>query len=853
MDENLQRLKVFKELDDQLTKKYATTAETAAIVKTLIDAIRDIKSSLEAKIGTHNSEWDRKISSTLSDLQDLDLKAQKLIIESRQSSLKDVKDLAKQLTDEINRVKDLIPDSFDPSELEQKLVDLESKIPEIIPETSEAIRDKLETLKDEERLDASAIKNLPTSVEKIIRGGTMRTPEVLVLGEQLASPGPKVNHGLLYVKDNGAGSSALYFLDDQGLETQLGSGSGTSAFLGLTDAPHSYAGQVGKLVAVNGTEDALEFVDASTGAVTTVFGRAGDVAAQANDYTWAQVDKTLADITDIPLRSHTNLQDIGTNTHADIDTHIASTSNPHSVTAVQTGAVPLVGGATISNNIEFADAYPTGPGTTPTLPDELVDLRYVTALAQGFTFKEAVRVATTANITLSGAQTIDGVSVVAGDRVLVKNQSNPIQNGIYEAASAGWTRTTDFDQDAEVFQGAAMLVLNGSTQVATQWAQNAVDPIVGTDPITFIQISAPVLFEAGDGLDLASTTFSLDLKANDGLAIKSTELGVDYDDSSIGIVTNKLAVKAGGVTNAMLAGSIADSKLLTISTAGKVSGAALTSLSSTPSGAGIMPIANLATGTPTGSKFIRDDGVLAVPAGGGTVQSVTGLNTNNADPANPVVRVSVDGSTITGSGTPADPLVSVGAGSSSLDILTITGTVDDSNVTFTATEEPGLLVINGAIYKTTGGAYTWSYSVGTITLSTPVGTGGTIYGLRSGSNGGGIESAGITIDGGGNAISTGSKGYISFPYGGTVSSWTILADQSGSIVVDVKKCTYGGFPTTSTIAGSEKPTLSSAQKNQDVALSSFSTTITAGDIWEFVVDSASTVTRVHLIFKIIKE
>ena len=70
---------------------------------------------------------------------------------------------------------------------------------------------------------------------------------------------------------------------------------------------------------------------------------------------------------------------------------------------------------------------------------------------------------------------------------------------------------------------------------------------------------------------------------------------------------------AGALPVANIPSSIPDSKLSTISTAGKVSGAALTSLSSTPSGAGRVPIANLASGTPDGTKFVRDDGVLAVP------------------------------------------------------------------------------------------------------------------------------------------------------------------------------------------------------------------------------------------------
>jgi hypothetical protein len=66
----------------------------------------------------------------------------------------------------------------------------------------------------------------------------------------------------------------------------------------------------------------------------------------------------------------------------------------------------------------------------------------------------------------------------------------------------------------------------------------------------------------------------------------------------------------------------------------------------------------------------------------------------------------------------------------SFTVLTATGTVDDSNATFTFTDEPQLVVINGAAYAPTGGAITWSYNAGTVTLSSAVGTGGNIYAMK---------------------------------------------------------------------------------------------------------------------------
>ncbi len=113
------------------------------------------------------------------------------------------------------------------------------------------------------------------------------------------------------------------------------------------------------------------------------------------------------------------------------------------------------------------------------------------------------------------------------------------------------------------------------------------------------------------------------------------------------------------------------------------------------------------------------------------------------------------------------------------------------------------------------------------------------------------RSLNFVIDGGGSAITTGKKGVIVLDGNYTVTGWTIIADQSGSIVVDVNRATYTNFPTTASIAGTELPTLSSAQKNEDLTLSSWTTTLSARDVLEFEVDSASTVTRVTVALRLV--
>jgi len=107
----------------------------------------------------------------------------------------------------------------------------------------------------------------------------------------------------------------------------------------------------------------------------------------------------------------------------------------------------------------------------------------------------------------------------------------------------------------------------------------------------------------------------------------------------------------------------------------------------------------------------------------------------------------------------------------------------------------------------------------------------------------------VVFDGGGSVLSTGTqKLYVKMPYAGTITQVTLLADQVGSVVIDIWKDTYTNFPPTvaDTITASAKPTLASAIKSQDSTLTGWTKTFNTGDIFEFNIDSASTVTKVIL-------
>jgi hypothetical protein len=109
-----------------------------------------------------------------------------------------------------------------------------------------------------------------------------------------------------------------------------------------------------------------------------------------------------------------------------------------------------------------------------------------------------------------------------------------------------------------------------------------------------------------------------------------------------------------------------------------------------------------------------------------------------------------------------------------------------------------------------------------------------------------VASFNFQVDGGGSAITTGAKGQWDVPAACTVTGWVLTADQSGSCVIDVLRSTYSGFPSTSSIASTDKPTLSSVQKNENLAVSAWTTSLAAGDQLQINVNSATTVTRANL-------
>jgi hypothetical protein len=180
----------------------------------------------------------------------------------------------------------------------------------------------------------------------------------------------------------------------------------------------------------------------------------------------------------------------------------------------------------------------------PTGDNDAANKGYVDGVAQGLDVKDSVVAATTANITLSGTQTIDGVSVSADNRVLVKNQSTASQNGLYLCKAGSWQRTDDLASGADA-AGMFTFVEQGTANGDKGFVctTNKGSAVVGTNNLAFSQFSSSGDVTAGDGLDKSGSELSVDLKSNGGLVIESTELALKLDASSI---TGTLAVSDGG-------------------------------------------------------------------------------------------------------------------------------------------------------------------------------------------------------------------------------------------------------------------------------------------------------------------
>lgn len=163
---------------------------------------------------------------------------------------------------------------------------------------------------------------------------------------------------------------------------------------------------------------------------------------------------------------------------------------------------------------------------TPTAATDAARLQDIRNVPQ----KQVCRAASTVNLSLSGAATLDGIVMVTGDRALVKNQTSAVDNGIYDVNTAGaWTRSADADSSTEL-QGATVSVNEGTLQANTTWYQTADNITIGVTPIVWIEIGGPgaVANPSTSNKDMAASLTASDFDVACATAIAATPAGKSY-------------------------------------------------------------------------------------------------------------------------------------------------------------------------------------------------------------------------------------------------------------------------------------------------------------------------------------
>jgi hypothetical protein len=197
-----------------------------------------------------------------------------------------------------------------------------------------------------------------------------------------------------------------------------------------------------------------------------------------------------------------------------------------------TGNVTAASGTSTFNNVTISGSLDMDAGTSATITglanpvndSDAANKGYVDALAQGIDAKASCVVATTANITLSGTQTIDGIALSVGDRVLVKDQSTASQNGIYLCASSTWTRTTDANTWDELV-AAFTFIEKGTTQANNGYISTiTAGGTLGTTAVTFAQFSGAGQVIAGAGLTKSGNTIDVGTASSSRIVVNSDNI-----------------------------------------------------------------------------------------------------------------------------------------------------------------------------------------------------------------------------------------------------------------------------------------------------------------------------------------
>jgi len=303
-------------------------------------------------------------------------------------------------------------------------------------------------------------------------------------GTGLGGSTPFTSGGAVYATSTSALTTGTLPITAGGTGTTTATGSGN---LVLANSPTLVTPALGTPTAIDLTNASNVPVNQATG--TLAVGNGGTGGTSFTGYIVGNGSSPFTATTTIPT--------------TDLSGTISNSQLANDSVTVGTTAIALG-----SSSLTLAGLTSVTVTQDPTQALQLATKQYVDSVAQGLAAKAPVLVATTANITLSGEQTIDGV-LTSASRVLVKNQTNAADNGIYVSAAGAWARSADANTWDELVS-AYVFVEDGTTYADTGWV-STVNPggTLGVTPVTWVQFSGAGSYAAGTGLTLTGNTFSI--------------------------------------------------------------------------------------------------------------------------------------------------------------------------------------------------------------------------------------------------------------------------------------------------------------------------------------------------------
>ena len=369
-----------------------------------------------------------------------------------------------------------------------------------------------------------------------------------------------------------------------------------------------------------------------------------------------------------------------------------------------------IGATTPSTGVFTNIATTTGTiSTTPSSSTDIANKLYVDTVALGISWKEPAQAATTANITLSGLQTIDGVALAAGNIVLVKNQTNAAQNGIYVASAGAWTYAPGSTTWAQYV--GAMIFVDGGAQAGTLW-YNLAQPggTLGTTNMTWSNFSTSGSYTAGTGLTLTGSAFSITPVGTAGTYGSASAVPVFVTNASgqVSSVTNtSIAISGSQITSGTVGSSYISGSYTGITGVGTLTAGTWNAsvIGATYGGTGVATLTGLAYGNGTSAFTAATASQITTAIGNTFVTNATNATYLIGGAAGQIPYQSASNVTaFTAAGTSGQVLTSAGAGTPTWTTPTTgtvtsvsgTGTVNGITLTGTVTSS-GSLTLGGTL------------------------------------------------------------------------------------------------------------------------------------------------------------